>query len=327
MKKVMVYWTSRSEEGILAPVVKRLEEDPDIQCIPLRPKHLRGTDPAKLGETYSWAYENIEFYAPDLVIAPFDRPEMLMVAIAAMTQNVPVAQIEAGDIAGRGTGDDKTRYAISMIADLIFCNGKEAHERVCRTIFHNVAFLHKVVWDSGSTAIDDIEPDYSLVPIAGEAVAVKDPSKKTPAWKPFDLVLYNPETATEMDLDNLSSIEVLLDEEKPTIFVGPNGDRGSNEIEFVMKKWCEANEPWTYYDSVPRAQFLGLMQKAKRLIGNSSAFCLEIPLLRDDWEKVVTLVGTRNTPDRFLRDSRPGGSDRIHGEIRCFLGLEEASEG
>ena len=82
-----------------------------------------------------------------------------------------------------------------------------------------------------------------------------------------------------------------------------------------------------YYASVPRAQFLGLMQKAERLIGNSSAFCVETPLLRDDWEEAVILVGTRNTPDRFLRDSRPGGSDRIHQEIRRFLGLKEAFKG
>ena len=168
-------------------------------------------------------------------------------------------------------------------------------------IFNRRYIAHGI--EVGSTAIDDVVLDYSMSKVS------------------FDLVLYNPETATERDHENLSGIKLLLDEEKPTVFIGPNGDPGSDEIEFVMKKWCEANEAWRYYPSVPRAQFLGLMQKADRIIGNSSAFCLETPLLRDDWEEAVVLVGTRNTPDRFLRDSRTGGSDRIVAEIRRFLGL------
>lgn len=343
-KKVLVFWTNRAEEGLLVPIVKRLEKDPDIDCVPVYPEILHGTDPEKLGKIYLMAYNRIRYHAPDLVIAPFDRVEMLMVAIAADQANVPVCQLHAGDLSGGGTTDDAHRHAITMIADLVFCNGQ--------TSWNRALFLKRAGWmtsepepisetakkhhvyDVGSFAVDDIEPNYSLVP----SYQVAPPANAHPMleWAktntlPFDLVLYNPETATDKDEDNFLKIfELLRASSNQVIWIGPNGDQGSERIislvrnidTFYGRGGPELAKRIQYHPSVRRAQFLGLMQKADRIIGNSSSFCLEALLLRDDWETAVHLIGTRNTSDRFLRDSRPGAADRIHEHIRRYLGLE-----
>ena len=69
---------------------------------------------------------------PDIVLCGFDRPEMVDLAYCAYHQNIPVAQIFAGDISG-GAFDDADRFVISTYSTLIFCADNPQFERIQRT--------------------------------------------------------------------------------------------------------------------------------------------------------------------------------------------------
>ena len=125
MKKVAIFHTNRSEKGLLTPVITRLKDCDDIECDAV---DLHGVE-WQLEDLYRDAYDWVHDYKPDIVVAPFDRVQMLMVAIAAMIQKIPVCQIHAGDLSGPGTWDDKCRFAITSIADLVFCNGDVSWHR------------------------------------------------------------------------------------------------------------------------------------------------------------------------------------------------------
>ena len=124
-----------------------------------------------LGGVYEFTYAYLN-NRPGLVFTPFDRPEMIFATLAAFYQNIPVAQVHAGD-KSKGTWDDTTRHSISLYATLHFCNGEKSKRRVER-LLKSIGKENTRVFDVGSTAFDGIELDESIVP-----------------RQPYNLVLYN----------------------------------------------------------------------------------------------------------------------------------------
>ena len=336
MKKVMFFWTNRAEEGPLRPVIRRLDEDPDILCVAA--PWYKDIAPSDLGKWYKKVFKTMSIAKPDLIFASFDRVEMLPVAIAAMVQNIPVAQIHAGNLAGPGTWDDKVRFAISSIAELLFCNGWASWDRAVKMRRPQLDFTDPLfeilsreqrqdlaeqidVFEVGSTALDDVEiDDFGLVPRRPSA-----PGHGDDRVIPYDLVLYNPPTAHPEEITQDMAEIFQLIKGKWVWWIGPNGDPGSDLIENLFWEHMKSiplqgpKEHITYSKKLPREQFLGLMQNCERFIGNSSSMFKESPAFLKE-EQIVN-IGTRNK-DRSFINVHVGGSDRIHKHVRRFLGLE-----
>lgn len=311
MKKVAIFMTNRAERGLLLPVHKRLEEHERISCYFFDLSETFGaTDPQKLGVLYMYVYDMIKECDPDLVLASFDRVEMLIVAIAAHTQNIPICQLHAGDISTEGLWDDSVRWAITLLADLVFCDGVDSWKRAGGTLVMAGSSVTPI--EIGSTALDDVEIDASLCPSGSIPVGF---------IAPFDLVLYSPPTKKpEAMNEELESIynDYLKEVNRPVVWIGPNGDPGSDKIIAFAKMIVKGRTDNKYYDWVPREQFLGLMQNCTLFIGNSSALFLEGPAFLEP-EQLIH-IGVRNRGRQYVKP-RLGGSDRIVKHIADFLGV------
>jgi len=277
---LIVFSSNRAERGVLLPVIDELKKRqfdvvdavlPDVWDIPL-----------------VWREAEKYLTNVDYVICPFDRAQITAAAMLCHLKKIPYAQMHAGEISS-GTFDDSNRYAISLWADMCFC----AHWRFARRVkkIKKIAHLPGIVKTVGITHLDNITIDESLVPS-----------------EEYNLVIYNPPT-----LLSAHEIKGELDEiltyawDRKIIWIGPNGDPGSDIINDYIKratKWFK--NLITYYSNLPRPQFLGLLKNAYCAYGNSSSLIYEAPY----FQTPVRMIGERNRIREKLR-FRIGASSRI----------------
>lgn len=300
-KRVIVCWSNRSERGLLDPVIKRLRKYFEVTEFRMG----KGEDPFKMGGLFESTHAFFNECQPDLVITPFDRKEQIFVALAARMLNLKVAQLHAGDISQEGCWDDQVRHMISLCCDYLFCNGEESAERARKLV--RLTGSSAKVFEVGSTAFDDLEINTSACPRGGVS---------------FDVVVYSPPTRRpDLIEKELDEIESLLD--KPTVWIGPSGDLGSDlitsrakELERMSKlgvgEWGEGKVK--FRPNLPRPKLLGLLKECTRAIGNSSAFFCELPF----FGKSHIHIGVRNKGREIVK-VKTGGSDRIVEILRKEL--------
>jgi len=286
---------SRSERELVKPVIRRLEEHPSFNLHVLElPVNFRDAYDAVLrflhGTTHIVGGWSVKLSSPrkvNLAFCSFDRTEMLGAALAFFMNNVPIAQIHAGDQSLEGTHDDIIRQQITLCSTVQFCNGMNSYWRV-KYLLMPLDRSSKNCYEVGSIQFDDMEIEYSAVPD-----------------EPFDLVLYNaPTRKPDLIPRELDEIESMLD--KLTLWVEPNEDIGRRLILERMKTLEEEGRV-KMIQTLPRAQFFGLLETSKRFISNSSSLFLEAPYFLKP-EQLIH-IGVRNRGRE--RVFRPGGSVRI----------------
>jgi len=171
MKRILVPVGCRSDEGLSAPVIKRLNKYFDVDILQLEPQNFR--------YSYSLADSFCKSGRYDLMFVTGDRVEMCAAAAAAFHAKVPIAHFYAGIVNDPiTTFDDIDRHCITLWSDIQFCEDENAAEvvwdlKMATSLGHNA---HVV----GISHLDDPEVDESKVP--GE---------------PYDLVLVNSEPLSE----------------------------------------------------------------------------------------------------------------------------------
>jgi len=170
MKRILVPIGCRSDEGLSAPVIKRLREHFDVETPQLYP------------QDFLASYQLLQNYLipekPDLVLIVGDRVEMCAAAAAAFHNKAKIAHFYAGVINDPVTTfDDVDRHCITLWSDIQFCESEE-------TAQNTEALLYPFKWSNvhivGISHLDDLEIDESKVP--GE---------------PYDLVLMNNPSLTD----------------------------------------------------------------------------------------------------------------------------------
>jgi len=280
MIRITIFSSHRAERGLLQPLINRIEAHPtfDLEVFSLHP-------PADFDVNYAGAHNLLERNHPDLVIVPCDRLEALAAALAAFNMGIPIIHFHAGDV-GTASKDEMYRHMISLMADVHLCNGPSAKKTVDNLMIA-VRRLPALVYDVGSTAMDDIEIDESLCPDG-----------------PYELVLYHPPTNdTEMINRELDALEELLNPNVRTVWCYPNRDPGSDTIVRRINSLDVDS-----HTDLPRSQFLGLMKNCRCFIGNSSSMVCEAPMWLSP-EQIIH-VGDRNR-DRSFDGIQPGATDRI----------------
>jgi len=284
------YFT-RSEYGPLRPLIKELNSRKEVYVFMA---DLKGRE---------WRVDP----DMDLVLAGFDRPEMVQVAYRAYHQNIPVAQIFAGDIAG-GAYDDADRFAISEYASLLFCSTDEAFDRVWKAIKHRLLFGEDPrIWCVGATHHDNME--------------VREPEH--PIKEPFDLVLYNPPSLASSCVIMKELNEIIGAAASVMAWFAPNGDKNSALVETYAKPFRDCLNINTFgkrvhwLDSLPRPEFLWYLANCERIIGNSSCMFYEAPY----FDKPTVQVGMRNRFREKMPKSKcvPGASKIIADKIIEYL--------
>jgi len=307
-RKIAVLTGTRAEYGILRPILKRIIAHPrlDLRLI-VTGMHLSdefgytireiekdgfeiyakldtlnkedtGAGMAKyIGNTTIKLAEVFEDLKPDILLLLGDRGEMLAGAIAATCMNILIAHIHGGETSG--SIDEGFRNAISKLAHLHFVATEE-----CKQKLISMGEEPSRIFVVGAPGLDDIFED--LIP--PEEIAKK---YNIDLSKPLVLMIQHPVVTEVEDAPNQirETLEAIVDLKLQTIVIYPNADAGGRRMIKVIKEYEKKYPFIKAYKSLPRRDYLSLMNIATVMVGNSSSGIIEAP----SFGLPVVNVGTR----------------------------------
>jgi len=204
---------------------------------------------------------------PDWIILAGDRGEQLMGAIAGAFCYIPVAHIQAGELSGNIDG--MTRHAIGKYAHIHFASNTDAYNRLI-----SLGEEPFRVFNVGAPQVDELEQGYFCSP---EELRQR---LKIKLDKPFILLAQHPVTE-EFDVAETqinATMKALQFIDLPKIIILPNNDAGS----LMVRKGIDNHRHGECYvfANLKREEYLGLMNIAACLVGNSSSGLLEAPTFK-----------------------------------------------
>lgn len=297
-RRIVVVTGSRSEYGLLRPVLAALRENRKIDlrvvvagmhlsrrfgysiqeikkegfrisgCVPMdsgtgTPSGMaRGVGRGVLGLTREFERLN-----PDIVVVLGDRTEAFAAAIAAAYMNCALAHIHGGD-KSQGGVDESVRHAITKLAHFHFVATSQSAARVQR-LGERPSSIFKV----GSPAIDDVGEIFeSRKKVLGKVGIALE------SHQPYVVFLLHPITAGQSRHSGtqaracLSALEQL---DIPVVCVYPNNDTGAALIIKEINRFRSRVPRSWVYRNLARRDYLGLLRHAAFLVGNSSGGVIE----------------------------------------------------
>lgn len=297
MKKVGIITGSRSEYGLLKPLIKRMikSDQIDLQIfvtgthltelhnytykeiisdkIPITESILMyvhhsnqktdlGNDMATAIKGFISAFNKHE---TDMIIVYGDRIESFAAATAAMCMGLPIAHISAGEVTENGQLDEQIRHAVTKMAHLHFTSTRRSAERLI-SMGEESWRVHWV----GDPGIDNIKN-------------IKFPSKQeilqSLNFERYILCVQHPvihqsQIAGDQMRETISAIKAA---NFNAVIIHPNGDRGSDLIIAEIKKERD-NLKFRIFNNLPREQYLTYLKYADVIVGNSSSGIAEAPV-------------------------------------------------
>jgi GDP/UDP-N,N'-diacetylbacillosamine 2-epimerase (hydrolysing) len=222
-----------------------------------------------VGQVIIGISEVIERERPDLLTVIGDRGEMLAAAAAALHMGTPVVHLHGGERSG--TIDESIRHAITKLSHWHFVATEDAKRRVIR-----LGERPECVWVTGAPSLDDISK-LRKIPraVVAEALGIA-------ATDRFAMVLFHPviqeiDNAGEHAKNLIAALGAeLLTNDIQTIWLAPNSDAGSVYIAREVARCATSNQGFIRTVShLRRDEFIGALNYAELLIGNSSAGIIE----------------------------------------------------
>lgn len=194
---------------------------------------------------------------PDVLLLLGDRAEMLAGAIVANYLQIPIIHIHGGEVSS--TVDDSARHAITKLANIHFPATKLSADRI-KQMGENPSNI----FVTGAPGLDSIVnfKDYDLDKLKIKYGLEKD----------FVIILQHP-VSLEVD-DSKRQISETLNAVSKTdyqvIVVYPNSDAGGRAMIEIINEF-----DFKSYKTIPHDDFIGLLNMASILIGNSSSGIIE----------------------------------------------------
>ena len=295
MKKFMVLTGKRGGYGAMKPMLRFIQEDPDIDLqLVVTDQHLN----SKFGRTIneiekdfeitakvemmqkdgcaisrSQALGNfivgmslvIEKHSPDILLLYGDRGEGIAAAIAATTMGIPIAHIQGGDVSG--SVDEQFRHATTKLAQIHFPSTENSAQRI-KNLGEEDWRIHVV----GDNHIDEILAGNYLKPFE----VIKKLSLNLQS--PIIVVLQHSETTDPSASYNqmIETLSAVNQMDTQTVVVYPCSDVGYEGIISAIKQY-EDLEKFQVHINLDASLFWGLLNIATVLVGNSSAGIVETP--------------------------------------------------
>ena len=295
-RKISVTTGTRADYGILKPVIKKIEQSPNLKLeLIVTGMHLSEKygktineikkDGFKISKTinflpkkdtnfemsmalgngiisFSKLFKNIK---PDINLVLGDRDEMLASALAAYHMNIPNAHIHGGD-KSKGGIDEYNRHAITKISNIHFAASKKSYERILK-----MGEMPKFVFFTGSPAIDTLkEKNITTKHALEQKYGLKFQGDEI-------LLLQHPVTtqSNQSEKEILETLKAISKIKKTTIAIAPNSDAGNVNIFKNLKKYSNKFNFIKLYPSLPREDFLGFLKNSSLFLGNSSSGMIE----------------------------------------------------
>lgn len=237
---------------------------------------------------------------PKWVLLAGDRGEQLMASIAAAYMYIPCAHIQAGERSGNIDGT--ARHAIARFAHIHFAANLDAASRLERQ-----GEERDRIFNVGAPQLDEIHSGH----ISGLSEIEHELRAELP--KDFVLVVNHGNTEELEQAEEQMSVLVRALNKLPhkKIAVLPNNDAGSGLSRRTLM--ANRNADWMIFSNLSRATYLGLLERASLMIGNSSSGLLEAPSFR------LPVINLGRRQDARVRGKNVIDSSYSEGEIEIAL--------
>lgn len=299
MKKVCVVTGSRSEYGLLYPLLKKLKAQKELKLqIVVCGMHLA----AEFGSTYKEILNDgfrinrkvkiplsddqdgvakaissaligfsrvFRSLSPDMIVLLGDRFETFAAAIAAFTIGIPIAHIHGGELT-EGVIDDALRHSITKMSFLHFAATEVYRRRIIQLGEEPVR-----VFNVGALAIDNILHSAFLDRTGLEKELGFMFGSRTALVTFHPVTLEKNSSAKQFQelLDALDSFKDLK-----VIFTLPNADPGNGDIRRLIDHYVRKHQGKAIaFASLGRVRYLSLMRCVDVVVGNSSSGIIEAP--------------------------------------------------
>lgn len=299
MKKVCVVTGSRSEYGLLYPLLKKLKAQKEIKLqIVACGMHLA----SEFGSTYKEILNDgfrinskvkvplsddqdgvakaissalIGFsrvfcsLAPDMIVLLGDRFETFAAAIAAFTARIPIAHIHGGELT-EGVIDDALRHSITKMSFLHFAAAETYRKRIIQ-----LGEEPARVFNVGALAIDNIMYTSLLDRQELEKELGFRFGSRT-ALATFHSVTLEKSSSAKQFQELLNALDSFKD--LKVIFTLPNADPGNSDIRLLIDHYVRKHQGRIIaFASLGRVRYLSLMRCVDVVVGNSSSGIIEAP--------------------------------------------------
>lgn len=299
MKKIVVLTGTRAEYGILKPIIKKINNHPDLDlCLLVTGTHME----EKFGLTYKEIDEDgfyinykipiklnsdspkgilnsmaielkqladiFEKEEPNLLLILGDRFEIEMAAITALINRVPIAHIHGGELT-EGVIDDAIRHSITKMSSIHFVSTKEYQNRLIQ-MGEQPNSVHYV----GSLGVESIKK----LSLLGKDMLSR---RFGFSWdKPLIMVTYHPVTLENNTAKEQfqSLLNVVTEKNNYNyIFTYSNADTGGNLINTMIEEYVKNHKHCKAYPSLGQLCYLSTIKYCAAVIGNSSSGIIEVP--------------------------------------------------
>ena len=241
--------------------IREIEEDFEVSSLATVP----ASRPRELGYLASSIARHLEVNKPDLLMLYGDRGESLAAALVATELCIPIAHLQGGDLSG--TMDNRRRRAISQLSDIHFVSNTASCTRV-KYHLGRMGNVH-VVGDSHLDPIYDGDFD-TMDQVCKDLNLMRD--------FPIVIVLHHPDPTDSVDgyryIQNI--MDAIVGHRRQFVMIYPCSDPGWERCVQALK-YFEVLGSVQIHKNLPSRQFLGLMNIASCIIGNSSCGIIEAP--------------------------------------------------
>ena len=297
--KVCVVTGTRSEYGILKPLLERIKEtqELDLQLIAtgmhLSPEFgltyqeieqdgfiidekieiLMSSDTSigvskSMGMTlisFSEAYERLQ---PDLIVILGDRYEAFAAMSTAAVAKIPVAHLHGGEIT-EGAVDNSFRHSMTKMAYLHFTATEEYRKRVIQ-----LGESPQRVFNVGAMGVENA---LNLDLLAKEKLENK---LEINLGEDYLVIVFHPVTLESKTAKRqIKEITAALykKEDLIKVFIKSNSDAEGRVINEEITRYTQSNRSAYKFTSLPVNDYLSLIKNSKAIIGNSSSGIIEAP--------------------------------------------------
>lgn len=312
MKKICIVTGTRSEYGLLKPLIKRIDNDIELELqlvvtgMHLSPEFgltykeilsdgfninekveiLLSSD-TSIGISKSMGLAMISFseiferLKPDILIVLGDRYEIFSVSIAAMNFKIPIVHLHGGETT-EGAIDEAIRHSISKMSYLHFTSSKEHMKRVIQ-----LGESPERVYNVGPIVEDSLR-ELKLLTKKELENEINFKFEKNIALFTFHPVTIERNTSEKQLKNILNALSEFKD--LKIIFTKANSDENGRIINNLIDEYAELNkDKCAVFSSLGQLKYLSCMKYCDFVIGNSSSGIIEAPF----FNKFTINIGDR----------------------------------
>ncbi len=215
----------------------------------------------------------VKSFAPNIIIYAGDREDVLIGGMLGLFLGIPTVHFFGGDHATDGHIDNPIRHATSKLSSAHFVSTIEHKNRLI-----SLGEPEARIFLIGSVALDK----FIQEPVMDILSVLKKMGANEHAYKnPLATFIFHPITEELESSEGFirNSVLALVDKGFHVCMGGTNTDPGNFRIHKVREQLSLKNEV-TFYQNLPRCEFVNLLRYSKMIVGNSSAGLLEAASLR-----------------------------------------------